>query len=105
MELERLGAQMAVAGKPGFDCAAARRAVEKAICADPDLADLDRQISTTNAQVVRDAAAGSPHAAQALRREQDEFLARRNALFGRPDYDLRKVMRERLDHLLSMRRQ
>ena len=105
MELERLGAEMAVAGKPGFDCAAARRAVEKAICADPDLADLDRQISATNVQLVRDAAAASPRAAQALRREQDEFLARRNALFGRPDYDLRKVMRERLDHLLSMRRQ
>jgi len=105
LELERLGAEMAVAGKPGFDCAAARRAVEKAICADPDLADLDRQISATNVQLVRDAAVASPRAAQALRREQDEFLARRNALFGRPDYDLRKVMRERLDHLLSMRRQ
>jgi tetratricopeptide (TPR) repeat protein len=105
MELERLGAQMAVAGKPGFDCAAARRPVEKAICADPDLADLDRQISAANAQLVRDAAVASPRAAQALRREQDEFLARRNALFGRADYDLRKVMRERLDHLLSMRRQ
>ena len=104
LELERLGAQMAVAGKPGFDCAAARRAVEKAICADPGLADLDRQISLTNAQLVRDAAAASPRAAQALRREQDEFLARRNTLFGRPDYDLRKVMRERLDHLMSMQR-
>jgi len=39
-----------------------------------------------------------------LRREQEEFLARRSALFGRPDYDLRKVMRERLDHLRSMLR-
>jgi len=104
LELERLGAQMAVAGKPGFDCAAARRAVEKAICADPDLADLDRQISATNAQLMRDAAAASPRAAQVLRREQEEFLARRSALFGRPDYDLRKVMRERLDHLRSMLR-
>jgi tetratricopeptide (TPR) repeat protein len=31
-ELERLGALMAVAGKPSFNCAAAKRPVEKAIC-------------------------------------------------------------------------
>ena len=43
-ELERLGAQMAVAGKPSFNCATSSRPVEKAICADPELADLDREI-------------------------------------------------------------
>ena len=47
-ELERLGVQMAVAGKPSFNCATARRAVEKAICANPELADLDREIHDMN---------------------------------------------------------
>ena len=41
---------------------------------------------------------------RALQHEQDEFLARRNASFGQPDYDLRKAMKERLDHLLAIER-
>jgi tetratricopeptide (TPR) repeat protein len=101
-ELERLGALMAVAGKPSFNCAAARRAVEKAICADPELADLDREIFAVNAKLVTSAGRDSPRAGRALRREQDEFIARRNAGFGRPDYDLRKAMKERLDRLLAI---
>ena len=46
----------------------------------------------------------NPRAGRALQREQDEFIARRNAAFGRPDYDLQKAMRERLDHLLAVQR-
>src|SRR6266481_2900309 len=99
-ELERLGALKAVAGKPSFNCATARRPVEKAICASPELADLDREINAVNTKVVRDATAGSPGAGRARQREQDEFLAVRNASFGRPDYDLSKAMRERLDRLM-----
>ena len=104
LELERLGALMAVAGKPSFNCATARRPVEKAICANPELADLDREISAVNIKVVRDAAARSPRDGRASQREQDEFLARRNALFGHSGYDLMKAMRERLDHLLAIQR-
>ena len=64
---------------------------------------LDRQISVANAKAVREA--GSDNAAgRALQREQDDFIARRNAAFGRPDYDLQKAMKERLDHLLAMER-
>jgi hypothetical protein len=37
-----------------------------------------------------------------MQREQDEFLARRNAEFGKPDFDMQKMMRERLDHLLGL---
>jgi tetratricopeptide (TPR) repeat protein len=103
-ELERLGALMAVAGKPSFNCATARRPVEKAICANPELANLDREINAMNTKVVRDATAVSPGAGRARQREQDEFLAQRNASFGRPDYDLQKTMRERLDHLLAVDR-
>ena len=46
---------MAVAGKPSFNCATARRPVEKAICANPELANLDREIYAVNARVVREA--------------------------------------------------
>ena len=102
LELERLGALMAVAGKPSFDCATARRPVERAICANPELADLDRQINAVNARVLREAASVSPRAGRALQREQAEFLARRNQKYGRPGYDLQKTMRERLERLLGV---
>jgi tetratricopeptide (TPR) repeat protein len=103
-ELERLGALMAVYNKPSFNCATARRPVQKAICANPELANLDREINAVNTKVVREATSGSPRAGRALQREQDEFIARRDAAFGRPDYDLQKAMRERLDHLLAVKR-
>jgi len=99
-ELERLGAQMAVNNKPSFNCAAARRAVEKAICADPELANLDREIDAMNATVIREAR--TPRQGRALQRQQDAFLARRNASFGRPDYDLRKAMKARLQSLVGV---
>jgi tetratricopeptide (TPR) repeat protein len=102
-ELERLGAQMAVAGKPSFNCASVKRPVEKAICANPELADLDREISALTMKMVR-AVSGSPSAARERQREQDEYLARRNASFGRPDYDLQKAMRERRDQLVAQGR-
>jgi tetratricopeptide (TPR) repeat protein len=103
-ELERLGALMAVAGKPSFNCATAKRPVEKAICASPDLANLDRQINAVSSKVVHDATADSPRAGRALQQEQDDFLARRNASFGHQDYDLQKAMRERLQRLLEIER-
>jgi tetratricopeptide (TPR) repeat protein len=96
-ELERIGAQMAVAGKPSFNCARAARAVEKAICANRELADLDREIYAANARVVGEAS--SPAEARTYQREQDNFIARRNAAFGRSGYDLRKAMQERLQRL------
>jgi tetratricopeptide (TPR) repeat protein len=103
-ELERLGALMAVYNKPSFNCSTARRPVEKAICANPELATLDREINAVNIKVVREATGDSPRAGRALQREQADFIARRNAAFGRPDFDLLKDMRERLDHLLVIER-
>lgn len=96
LELERVGALKALEGKPSFNCATARRAVEKAICAHPDLADLDREIYGSFLRLVQEA---RPREARALRREQDEFIARRNADFGKPGYDLQKAMRERLQRI------
>jgi tetratricopeptide (TPR) repeat protein len=104
LEVERLGAMIAVNNKPSFNCAAARKAVDKAICGNPELANLDREINAVNTKVVRQATAGGPRAGRAMQREQDDFIVRRNAAFGRPDYDLQKVMRERLDHLLEIER-
>ena len=104
LEIERIGAMMAVNNRPSFNCATARRPVEKAICANPELANLDREINAVNTKVVREAGQDNPRAGRAMQREQDEFLARRNAEFGRADFDLQKMMRDRLDHLLGLER-
>jgi len=95
---------MAVYNKPSFNCAKARRPVEKTICADPALANLDREITAVNAKVIERARAGNPQAVRALQREQDAFVARRNAAFGQADFDLLKAMRARLDRLLAIER-
>lgn len=100
LEIERIGALMAVAGKPSFNCKTARRAAEKAICADPELADLDRGINAMNVRIIGEAR--NYDDARALQREQDAFIARRNAEFGRPGYDLRKAMKERMQKLVGV---
>jgi tetratricopeptide (TPR) repeat protein len=99
-ELERLGAQMAVSNRPSFNCAITRRAVEKAICADPGLAKLDRDINEVLVRVI----AESPNrrAALALTGEQRDFIARRNASFGKRGYDLRAAMEARLKALTGV---
>ena len=99
-ELERLGALMAVAGKPSFYCKTARRAVEKAICANPELADLDRELHAMNVRIMGDAKSFDD--ARVLQREQSAFIARRNAEFGRPGYDLRKAMKDRLRDIVGV---
>jgi tetratricopeptide (TPR) repeat protein len=105
LEVERLGALIAVNDRPSFNCAKARRPVEKAICASPELANLDREINAVNTKVVRQAGKDDVRAGRAMQREQDEFIARRNASFGRADYDLKAAMRQRLDHLMTLERQ
>jgi tetratricopeptide (TPR) repeat protein len=104
LEIERIGAMMAINNKPSFNCALARRPVERAICANPELANLDREINAVNTKIVGEAARHDRRAGRAMQHEQDEFIARRNAQFGQKDYDLLKAMRERLDHLLALDR-
>ena len=41
----------------------------------------------------------TPGEKRKLQREQDEFIARRNAGFGRPGYDLRQEMKKRLQEI------
>lgn len=96
-ELELVGALKAVEGKPSFNCVTARRPVEKAICANPDLANLDREIHGSYVRVLQQAR--DPRDIRTVKREQDEFIARRNAQFGKPGYDLQKAMRARLQRI------
>ena len=78
---------------PTFDCDTARRAVEKAICSDPDLIRLDRQIDDAyKAALGKLDRAGIAR----LRREQRQFNVTRDKSFGRPDYQLKREMERRL---------
>ena len=52
-----------------------------------------------NALVLRENARRGSSAGPALQRAQDQFIARRNSDFGKPDYDLRQAMRQRLRQL------
>lgn len=84
---------------PSFDCATAKREVEKMICADPQLGVLDRQIADTYARVLKGV---SGRSANDLRKTQRDFLATRNTAYGRPGYDLKKAMQERLQRLSAL---
>lgn len=97
-EVERIGVQQALAGKPSFDCRRARKAVDKAICADPALADLDRRIDALYRRALR-AGAGQPAVLRALKKAHTSFVAARDAGFGRPGYDLRDALEARLRQL------
>ena len=96
-EAERQGALQAVAGKPSFVCATARRKVEKAICANPELADLDREVQGSYQRAAAEKL--TPPQARKLRREQEEYISRRNREYGRPGFDLKKAMLERLQKI------
>ncbi len=84
---------------PTFDCGAARRAVEKAICSDPDLARLDREIDAAYKAAL---ASRNGKAARELRQEQRDFLAERNRSFGNPQYNFKHEMELRLAALRGM---
>ena len=99
LALERKGALMSIAATPSFDCATARRAVEKAICADPELSRLDRDIDVAYTRAFALARKDSAKSAENLRQQQRDFVASRNASFGRPDYVIRDSMQKRLDEL------
>jgi len=78
---------------PTFNCKTASRAVEKAICSDPDLARLDRQIDDAYKAAL---AQRDRKTLASLREEQRDFIGTRNKSFGRTDYNLRREMEQRL---------
>ena len=105
LEIERLGELDFQKNLPSFNCATARRPVEKAICADPGLAQLDRNINNVFLRAIAEAETDNHRAALVLTRQQRDFIDKRNASFGRRGYDLRQAMEERLDRLNVIVRQ
>ncbi|WP_051371532.1 tetratricopeptide repeat protein [Mesorhizobium loti] len=81
---------------PTFDCKSASRAVEKAICSDPDLSRLDRQMGDAYKAALSKV---DRKAVRGLREQQRHFIAKRNRWFGRPDYHLKREMEHRLTEL------
>ena len=84
---------------PTFDCDGARRAVEKAICSDPDLSRLDRQIDDAYKAAL---ARLNRRGVERLRAEQRAFNVARDKSFGRPDYQLKRELERRLLVLRGM---
>jgi uncharacterized protein len=72
--------------------------VEQAICADSQLGALDHQIADSYSRLIGTA---SGRSADSLRRAQRDFIATRNARFGKPGYDLQMALQQRLDALQS----
>ncbi|MBB6251563.1 lysozyme inhibitor LprI family protein [Nitrospirillum iridis] len=71
------GTAQAVAAGPSFDCAAATKPAEKAICAHPALAALDADI----AGLYKDALTKAGSGAESLKTEQRRWLQGRDSLF------------------------
>ena len=78
---------------PTFDCATASRAVEKAVCSDPDLSRLDRQIDDAYKAAL---AKLNRKGVARLREEQRDFIIKRNKSFGNPNYQLKRELERRL---------
>jgi tetratricopeptide (TPR) repeat protein len=81
---------------PTFDCKTAKLAVEKAICSDPELSRLDRQIDDAYKAAL---AKLDKRGVVRLRREQRDFIVARNKHFGRPNYQIKREMERRLQEL------
>jgi uncharacterized protein len=90
-----LAASPAVAGGPSFDCKTAKQPVEKAICADGTLAELDLSMAQAYRQAVQ-RVSGDAAALEELKKSQRTFVASRNAAFERPDYRLADHMTRRI---------
>ena len=105
LQIERLNGLADQKNLPSFNCATAKRQVEKAICADPGLSQLDREINDVFLRVIASAESDSHRAALSLTQQQREFIQKRNEQFGRRGYDLRQAMEARLDRLHTIARQ
>lgn len=85
-------------GGPSFDCAKAALPVEKAICASPELAVLDRELATTFADTLRTAADAQ---GERQREVQKQWLIQRNGCGNTADAAvcLRDAYRRRIVEL------
>ena len=99
----------AAQGKPSFDCAKAASVAEKAICADPVLAQADADVAKAYAALLKtlDAAAG-----KALRADQSDFIAYRDQIADfnentpkdQQTFDLGEFLRDRATFLAGIRK-
>lgn len=84
---------------PSFACAKARGPAEKAICASPALAAYDQSLAKSWAYNLQ-FCDGNTRCIAAARRDQKQWLAQRKRC-GADQICLQKVMRERLDALMT----
>jgi uncharacterized protein len=85
---------------PSFDCTKAKQDVEKAICGNPQLADLDRAIASAyaSARMKLDGAGQT-----ALQKDQSQFLGTRDIALTWPGASLKEYMASRLELLRAVR--
>lgn len=95
-------------GKPSFDCAQASSVAEKAICADPSLAEADAAVAQSYAAALK---ALDPRAGKALRDDQRDFTQYRddiaafneNTPKNKQTFDLGEFLRDRAAFLASIK--
>ena len=101
-ELERLGAQMAVAGKPSFNCATARRRGGKGHMRQSGIGrSRPRDQRHVHHRGPRGRGRLCAHEASLAARSGDVFWPSAMREFGRPGYDLRKAMKARLRQIVG----
>lgn len=96
-------------GKPSFDCAKAASLAEKAICADPVLAQADADVAKNYTALLKRLDA---HAGKALRDDQSDFIAYRDQIAGfnesspknQQTFDLGEFLRDRATFLSGIRK-
>ena len=99
----------AAQGKPSFDCAKAASVAEKAICADPTLAQADADVAKNYAALLKRLDA---HAGKALRDDQSDFIAYRDQIAGfnentskdQQTFDLGEFLHDRATFLTGIRK-
>ena len=85
-----------------FDCGKAATPVERAICADPAIADLDGQVAAAY-KAARQSLAAEPKRLAELAAAQRSFIAERNSAFGQPGFSLAELLAKRLAELRQSR--
>lgn len=99
--LAGLAPAIAVAG-PSFDCKLAKSPVEKAICADATLADLDQDMAQAYRQALQ-RVKDDQVSTKILRDDQRLYIASRNEAFGDKYFDMAASMKHQVEVLRSVR--
>ena len=102
-------APAAAQAKPSFDCAKAASVAEKAICADPTLAQADADVAKAYAALLKTLDA---HAGKALRDDQSDFVTYRDQIAefnentpkDQQTFDLGEFLRDRATFLAGIRK-